>query len=119
MVSGDYAERRAHPRVVVNAPARLFWGPKLAHWADGVIYDLSAGGAKVEVSGMYVLPRRLVLLHYGDDAAYECILRWRRWDTAGLSFETRHPLGEPVDTWLADVQAVWRSLAPGLKPAGG
>ena len=84
-----------------------------------MIYDLSTGGAKVEVSGMYVLPRRLVLLHYAEDVACEAILRWRRWDTAGLAFEARHDLTQPVDTWLADVQAVWQSLAAGFKPAAG
>lgn len=115
-MTGDFADRRAHPRVVVNAPARLFWGPKLAHWADGVIYDLSTGGAKVEVSGMYTLPRRLVLLHYAEDAAFEAILRWRRWDTAGLAFEARHDLTQPVDSWLTDVQTVWQGLAAGFKP---
>ena len=116
-MTGQFADRRAHPRVAVNAPTRLFWGPKLAHWADGTINDVSTGGVKVEVSSFYVLPRRLVLLHYRDDAAYEAILRWRRWDTAGLSFETRHDLTGPVDTWLTDVQEVWRSLAASLKPA--
>ncbi|HEY8615902.1 hypothetical protein [Phenylobacterium sp.] len=119
MSTGDFVDRRAHPREVVNAPARLFWGPKLAHWADGVISDFSQGGAKVEVSSFYVLPRRLVLLHYRDDSAYEAILRWRRWDTAGLAFEARHDLTQPVDSWLSDVQAVWQSLAPSLKPAHG
>ncbi|WP_374471175.1 PilZ domain-containing protein [Phenylobacterium sp.] len=118
-MTGDYAERRAHPRTPVNAPARLFWGPKLAHWADGMITDLSKGGVKLEVSSVYVLPRRLVLLHYREDAAYEAILRWRRWDTAGVSFEARHDLSQPVDTWLAEVQSVWRSLAASLKPAAG
>lgn len=113
----DFTDRRAHPRVIVNAPARLFYGPGLARWADCVIQDVSDGGAKLEVDEIYVLPRRLVLLDYRQDVAFEAALKWRRWNTAGVAFEHRHDMREPVDSWLTSVRDVWASLAPSLKPS--
>jgi hypothetical protein len=105
--------------VPVNAPARLFYGPKLANFADCVIQDVSDGGAKLEVAEIYVLPRRLVLLDYRQDVALDAVVRWRRWDTAGLSFEHRYDMRHPVDAWLLGVQEVWRLLADGVRPVSG
>src|SRR5436189_4982067 len=87
-----YVERRGEPRIKVSAPARLFHGTNLALWADCTIRDLSASGAKIELPQVHVCPPRFVLLNFEAAVAYEAVLKWRRGNMAGMSFEAIHAL---------------------------
>ena len=109
-----YVERRQEERTTLRAPARVLHGAGLALWADCVIRDLSANGAKIELSHFYRLPPRFVLLHFEAGVAYEVVLKWRRGDLAGMSFEHRHDLNGDVDERLAGVRDAWRALQPGF-----
>ena len=94
-------------------------GERLALWADCLIKDLSASGAKIELSHFYRLPPRFVLLHFHDAVAFEVVLKWRRGDLAGMAFEHRHPLDTLTDPRLAPVAEAWRALQPGMGPRSG
>jgi hypothetical protein len=114
----QYVERRGEPRAPVCAPARILHGDKLALWADCTIKDISAVGAKLELSHFYKLPPRFVLLHFQADIAFEVILKWRRGDLAGTSFERRHALETLDDPRLAPAREAWVALRPGLSRPG-
>ena len=105
-------ENRTEPRVVVKVPGRLFYGPGLAMWADCVIRDMSQGGAKIELSHFNRLPARFVLVDFQGGSAIEVILKWRRGDLAGLSFEKRHPLKDTTDARFTNAREVWVALYP-------
>lgn len=111
-----YSERRAEPRVPVNAPGRVIYGPKLAMWADCIIRDLSTSGAKIEVSHFYRIPPRFVLLHLQAGVAFEVVLKWRRGDLAGMAHERTHSLAEGSEPRLAAVRDAWLALQPGFMP---
>lgn len=115
----DYVERRAEPRLAVSAPGRIMHGDRLALWADCVIKDLSASGAKIELSHLYRLPPRFVLLHFQEAVAFEVVLKWRRGDLAGMAFERRHALDTLDEPRLAAVVEAWKALQPGLAPRIG
>jgi len=108
-------ENRAEPRVVVKLPGRLFYGPGLVMWADCVIRNLSASGAKVDVAAVFALPSRLVLADLRNGVAFDVVMKWRRGDVAGLQFQARHELRSEVEERLAGVRGVWFGLS-GLTP---
>jgi len=108
------AERRTEPRVAVNLPARLFYGPKYSRWIDCVIKDRSAQGAKIEAPASFELPRRVILLDYRSGVAFVAQPRWRKWDMVGLRLEVAHDLHGPLDPSLQAVHEAWVALSPGL-----
>jgi hypothetical protein len=110
----DWTERRAEPRQSVSIRARVLQGQGLTMWADCVIKDLSASGAKIELSHFYKLPPRFVLLHLEAGVAYEVVLKWRRADLAGMAFEHRHSLEAEVPPHLEGAKAQWLALKPSL-----
>ena len=110
-----YVERRTDERGPVRAAARVMHGAALAHWADCVIRDLSTNGAKIELSHFYKLPPRFILLHFEAGVAFEVVLKWRRGDLAGMSFEHRHALESSDDPRLAPVRAAWLALQTGFR----
>ncbi|WP_293908095.1 PilZ domain-containing protein [Phenylobacterium sp.] len=113
-----HLERRGEPRVALDARARVFQGQGLALWADCVIKDLSASGAKIELSHVHKLSPRFVLLHLEAGNAFEVILKWRRGDLAGMSLERTHALVAPtVEPHLVTVREAWMALQPNRPPA--
>lgn len=116
MASGGPAniDRRIEPRVSTQTPGRIMHGDKLSLWADCVIRDLSASGAKVELSHLHKLPPRFVLLHFSAAMAYEVVLKWRRGDLAGMAFEQRHALDALTSDRLAPAREAWLALQTGF-----
>lgn len=112
----QWIERRAEPREPVSIRARVLHGQGLAMWADCVIKDLSASGAKIEVSHFHKLPPRFVLLHFEAGVAFEVVLKWRRADLAGMAFEARHVLEGDVPAHLKAAREQWLALKPALGP---
>lgn len=106
----SYLDRRAEPRVSVNARGRIMHGDKLGIWADCVIKDLSGSGAKIELSHLHKIPPRFILIHFQAGMAFEVVLKWRRGDLAGMSFEVKHNLELPVPARLEPVRAAWLAL---------
>jgi len=111
----SYLERRGEPRTNVNAPARLLHGQKLALWADCTIRNLSASGAKIELPEVHVAPPRFILMHFEAGVAYEAVLKWRRGNMAGMSFEKVHALETTTEARLAPVREQWMALRDGFK----
>jgi hypothetical protein len=93
------------------------FGDKLGLWADCTIRDLSASGAKIDLSQLVKLPPRFLLIHLAEGVAFEVVLKWRRGDLAGMAFEKRHNLAEPTEPRLEPARAAWVALMPGFKPA--
>ncbi|MBL8770985.1 MAG: PilZ domain-containing protein [Phenylobacterium sp.] len=110
----QWIERRAEPREPVSLRARVLHGQGLAMWADCVIRDLSASGAKIELSHFHKLPPRFVLLHFEDGVAFEVVLKWRRADLAGAAFEGRHDLKGEVPAHMKAAQDQYIALKPAL-----
>lgn len=104
-------ERRANLRIASSAPGRVWFGPELELWADCRLRDLSKAGAKVEISAVYRLPPRVILVHKGDDAVFEAVVKWRQGDATGLSFERRHPLFTCEEARLKPIIQSWRALS--------
>jgi hypothetical protein len=107
-------ERRAEPRISTQTPGRIMHGDKLSLWADCVIRDLSANGAKVELSHLHRLPPRFVLLHFSGAMAYEVVLKWRRGDLAGMAFEHHHSLDTLTNPRFAAAREAWLALQTGF-----
>lgn len=105
-------ERRAEPREALRQPVRAYFGDNLRLWADCELRDLSVGGAKIHLSSLYKLPPRFILLLHQTGIAYEVVLKWRRGDLAGLSFEARHDLQMDQGTRLASIREAWLGLRP-------
>lgn len=110
-------DRRAEPRVAVRTPARLFYGPRLEMWADGVVRDRSHSGAKVEIGEVFKLPSRLIIIDLPTGIAFDAIVKWRRGDLAGLQFEARHELRGEVEPRLAHIRTTWAALCGGASAA--
>lgn len=110
-------ERRAEPRDATRQPVRAYFGENLGLWADCELRDLSAGGAKIHVSSLYKLPPRFSLLLHQQGVAFDVVLKWRRGDLAGLSFEARHDLQTATSAWLIPLRDAWLALQPGSRPA--
>lgn len=109
----NWHERRSEPRTPVTARGRIMHGDKFANWADCMIKDISQNGAKIELSHVYTLPPRFVLLYHQAGMAFEVVLKWRRGDLAGMAFERHHPLENGVEPRLAPVREAWLALRPG------
>lgn len=105
-------ERRVEPREAVRQPVRAYFGENLGLWADCELRDLSVGGAKIHLSSLYRLPPRFILLLHQTGIAYEVVLKWRRGDLAGLSFEARHELETAQQPRLASIREAWIGLRP-------
>ena len=110
MTAPDYSDRREHPREPTNLRARVFYGQGMAHWADCSIVDLSKGGARLQISSIYPLPSRFVLLQLLGGVVYDVRVRWRRGDMTGVSFDARTELETNSDERLAGVQKAWLAL---------
>ena len=107
-----YAERRGETRAPSSAPGRVLHGPSYALWADCTIRDMSTSGAKIELSHFHRLPARFVLVDFQGGVAIEVILKWRRGDLAGLSFDKRHGLKDNTDPRFTSAREVWVALYP-------
>lgn len=105
-------ERRVEPRELVRQPVRACFGENFGLWADCELRDLSLSGAKIHVSSLYKLPPRFILLLHQTGIAYEVVLKWRRGDLAGLSFEARHELDANQEPHLASIREAWVGLRP-------
>ena len=110
----SYSERRVEPRTSLSAPARMFHGPTLSLWADCVIRDLGANGAKIELPQVHVAPPRFVLLHFEAGLAYDALLKWRRGGMAGMTFEAVHILETATQPRLRSVRDEWLALRGGF-----
>jgi hypothetical protein len=109
-----FVERRAQPREPINAPARICYGPDYAFWADCVVRDISQGGAKIHLATIYKIPPRFVLLHYRAKTAFEAVMKWRRGEIVGMSFEARHDLTIGAADHMAKVHEAWLALREGV-----
>lgn len=109
-----YVERRAEERTQTRQPVRAYFGANMALWADCELRDFSSGGAKIHVSALYKLPPRFVLLQHQAGMAFEVVLKWRRGDLAGVSFERRHDLQMLEDGRLTPIREAWLALQPGF-----
>jgi len=110
VTASDYSDRREHPREPTNLRARVFYGQGMAHWADCTIVDLSKGGARLQISSIYPLPSRFVLLQLLGGVVYDVRVRWRRGDMTGVSFDARTELESSSEERLAEVQKAWLAL---------
>ena len=111
-LASAYSERRTEPREAARQPVRAFFGENLRMWADCELRDLSAGGAKIHLSALYKLPPRFVLLQHQAGIAFEVVLKWRRGDLAGLSFEHKHDLNATQDPRMVAIREAWLALQP-------
>jgi hypothetical protein len=114
----EWAERRAEPRAQTDLPGRAYYGDKLGLWADCRLKDVSENGAKLQVPAIYVLPPRFVLLNLGAGVAFDVLLRWRRSELAGVSFEHRYALAECAEPRLAALKEAWLGLRSGFSAVG-
>lgn len=80
-------DRRRESRQAVNAYGRIWYGPQYGLWADCKISDRSMSGARIEISAIYRLPRRLIFVQHGAAPVFEAILKWQRGDAAGLALQ--------------------------------
>ena len=103
-------DRRESPRQDTNLRARVFYGPAMAHWADCSIVDLSKGGARLQISSIYPLPSRFVLLQLLGGVVYDVRVRWRRGDMTGVSFDAQVNIENSTEERLAIVQKAWTAL---------
>jgi len=106
----DYSDRREHPREPTNLRARVFYGQGMAHWADCMIVDLSKGGARLQVSSIYPLPSRFVVLQLLGGMVYDVRVRWRRGDMTGVSFDAQTEIESSTEERLVIVQKAWEAL---------
>lgn len=111
-------ERRTEPRISTQTPGRIMHGDNLRLWADCIIRDLSASGAKIELSHLHKLPPRFILLHFSRATAYEVVLKWRRGDLAGMAFEHQHAIETVTDPRLAPARQAWLALQTGFSRSG-
>lgn len=86
------AEHRAHARKDVLVPGRLLCG---GEWRDCAIINVSAGGARLRVSGAYCQGAALCL-EIAACGRFEGVAAWSRADELGISFS-----GDPAENALA------------------
>ena len=110
MSEPNYIDRREHPREPTNLRARVFYGQGMAHWADCTIVDLSKGGARLQISSIYPLPSRFVLLQLLGGMVYDVRVRWRRGDMTGISFDAQTEIETNKEERLAIVHKAWSAL---------
>ena len=103
-------DRREFPREETNLRARVFYGQGMAHWADCMIADLSKGGARLQISSIYPLPPRFILLQLQGGVAYDVRTRWRRGDMTGVAFDARTDVSTSTEARLAPARQAWEAL---------
>jgi len=103
-------DRRETPRQDTNLRARVFYGPALAHWADCSIVDLSKGGARLQISSIYPLPPRFVVLQLQGGVVYDVRTRWRRGDMTGVAFDAQTQIATNTEERLASARHAWDAL---------
>lgn len=103
-------DRRESPRQDTNLRARVFYGPALAHWADCSIVDLSKGGARLQISSIYPLPPRFVVLQLQGGVVYDVRTRWRRGDMTGVAFDAQTQIATNTEERLASARHAWDAL---------
>ncbi len=77
---------RKHPRIRVLKGARLHFKNKLSS-IDCMIRDISAGGARLRLSGPVGLPQRFDLMMNCTGDKFPARLVWSKGSEAGISFE--------------------------------
>lgn len=102
-------ERRREPRQAVNAYGRIWYGPQYSLWADCKISDRSTSGARIEISSVYRLPRRLIFAHHGSTPIFEAVLKWQRGDAAGLALEPASAATQ-AQPWFERISKELRAL---------
>ena len=110
VIQTNHQDRREHPRAAAVARARVFYGQQMAHWADCTIVDLSKGGARLQISAIYPLPSRFVVLRLADGVVYDVRVRWRRGDMTGVAFDASTQLEDNQEDRLAAVRQAWSAL---------
>ena len=110
MSDTSYLDRREHARESANLRARVFYGQGMAHWADCMIVDLSKGGARLQISSIYPLPSRFVVLQLLGGVVYDVRVRWRRGDMTGVSFDAQTQIESSKEERLAIVHQAWSAL---------
>jgi PilZ domain len=108
-----YDDRRGTSREAASLRARAFYGPQKDLWADCTITDISKGGAKLQVSAIYPLPPRFLLLQFHEGLVFDVRLRWRRGDLTGVAFEAERQVEGSKDADLVKLEPVWRALLSG------
>ncbi len=103
-------DRRESPREDTNLRARVFYGPGMAHWADCSIVDLSKGGARLQISSIYPLPPRFIVLQLQGGMAYDVRTRWRRGDMTGVAFDAQTQIANTTEERLAPARQAWEAL---------
>ncbi len=93
------ASRRDTARQGVLKGAKLVTGNSVV---DCLVLNISAGGARVQLSAMMVLPDRLTLCFRGG-AAFACERRWARALEVGLEFIGPAGLTERTAAEAADI----------------
>lgn len=89
--SGRRVERRSEERPPVRSPGRIWFGKDYGLWADCVVRDLTTRGARLEISALYELPRRLIIAYRLSQEVRFGVVRWQRGALAGVSFEPSPP----------------------------
>ena len=74
----------------------LSYGQNCAFTIDCVITDFSEAGARVQIQPGPPVPTDVYLVHVRERAAYRASVSWRRDDTLGLRFVSRHDLEDPT-----------------------
>ena len=103
-------DRRESPRQDTNLRARVFYGPAMAHWADCSIVDLSKGGARLQISSIYPLPPRFIVLQLQGGIVYDVRTRWRRGDMTGVAFDAQTQIANNTEARLAPARQAWDAL---------
>ena len=103
-------DRRESPRQDTNLRARVFYGPAMAHWADCSIVDLSKGGARLQISSIYPLPPRFIVLQLQGGIVYDVRTRWRRGDMTGVAFDAQTQIATNSEERLASARQAWDAL---------
>ena len=107
-------ELRRSPRL------RTFLGGKIV-FQDGaysyncIVRDMSDAGARVEISGARLIPRRFFFLTSREVVAYESELIWRTQRMAGLKFRTTIQLATCKDPNLSYLKQVAAELCPDVR----
>ena len=78
---------------------------------DVKIRDMSASGARVQISANIVLPDNFNLLSVSERLLYPAVVRWRRGEAMGIEF-----VGEPRGTVSGDGKTP-RQTTPHVAPS--
>lgn len=110
MTAANPIDRREFPREDTNLRARVFYGQGMAHWADCTIADMSKGGARLQISSIYPLPPRFVVLQLQGGVAYDVRVRLRRGDMTGVAFDAQTQVATNTEARLAPARQAWEAL---------